>query len=67
MLFFTDEEIFEDADDEEGEYHLGEGDASVVSHSKEIILGVLIMYLVKVFHCFQACLNKIICFSSPTS
>ncbi|KDR10972.1 methylosome subunit pICln isoform X1 [Zootermopsis nevadensis] len=31
--FSEDEEIFEDADDEEGEYHLGEGDASVVSHN----------------------------------
>jgi hypothetical protein len=34
---------------------VGGGDSSVLIHSKEIMLGVLLMYLVEGFHCFQAC------------
>jgi hypothetical protein len=42
--FVTDEESFEDADGEEGEYHLGGGDSSILIHSKYI---VLVMYTVR--------------------
>jgi hypothetical protein len=42
FCFVTDEESFEDADGEEGEYHLG-GDASILSHSKGFVLDVLVI------------------------
>lgn len=39
---------------------MGGGDASVLIHSKKIILGVLIMSLVEDFHCLHAvCLRKV--------
>jgi hypothetical protein len=39
LCFVTDEESFEDADGEEGEYHLG-GDAPIPLHSKGFVLDV---------------------------
>jgi hypothetical protein len=42
FCFVTDEESFEDADGEEGEYHLG-GDAPTLSHSKGFASDVLVM------------------------